>query len=79
MEPEQIRKRNEVRDSWPKMDRAVIEFVDLKDQGDDREVWRDKTPQQRLEALEVLRQMIYGQSATARLQRVFELARLELR
>ena len=37
--------------------------------------WRSKTPIERLEALELMRQVIYGYDpATARLQRFFEIA-----
>ena len=44
----------------------------------DKAYWREKSPRERMEALELLRQIIYGYDpATTRLQRVFEVAELE--
>ena len=41
----------------------------------DREYWRSRTPDERLEALELSRQIAYGYDPTARgLSRVFEVA-----
>ena len=48
------------------------------DEADDREYWRTKSPRERMEALELMRQIIYGYDpATTRLQRVLEIAELE--
>jgi hypothetical protein len=44
----------------------------------DRTYWHSRTPQERVWELELMRQKAYGYDpATARLQRVFEVARLK--
>ncbi len=56
-----------------RMDKTTFSVVSLTDAPDDRKFWFSKTPQERLEALELLRQLNYGYDpTTARLQRVFE-------
>jgi hypothetical protein len=63
-----------------RLDRTRIEVVRLSDRLSDREYWLSKTPEERFEALELLRQMTYGYDpATARLQRVLEIAKLDRR
>ena len=60
-----------------RVDRSVFEIRSL-DEADDREYWRTKSPRERMEALELMRQIIYGYDpATTRLQRVLEIAELE--
>ncbi len=55
-----------------KMDKAAFSVVSLADDSDEREYWLKKSPRERLEAVELLRQMNYGYDpATVRLQRVF--------
>ena len=57
------------------VDRTKLEVVGLRE-GDeaDRKYWLSKTPHERLEAVEQIRQVIYGYDpATARLQRVLEI------
>jgi hypothetical protein len=45
---------------------------------DERAFWHSKTPLERLEALEILRQTLYGYDpATARVQRVLRVLELE--
>lgn len=45
-------------------------------QAEEKTYWHDKTPEQRLKALEQTRQMIYGYDPdTARLQRVLEVVK----
>ena len=61
-----------------RLDRSAFEIVALDEEGDDRTYWRTRSPQERMEALELLRQIIYGYDpATSRLQRFFEVAELE--
>jgi hypothetical protein len=61
-----------------RLDRSAFEIVTLEDAGDDRDYWRARSPQERMEALELMRQIIYGYDpATTRLQRFFEVAELE--
>lgn len=60
--------------------RTEIETVGLSARSNDRQYWMSKTPEERFEALELLRQIAYGYDpATARLQRVFEVAKLQRR
>ena len=58
-----------------RMDRTAFSIGSLEEQGDDREYWASKTPAERLEALEIMRQIMYGYDpTTTRLQRVFTIA-----
>ncbi len=60
-----------------KLDRTRFEVGSL-DASDEREYWRTKSPQERMDALELMRQIIYGYDpATTRLQRVLEVVELE--
>ena len=55
-----------------RLDRSVFRVGNLGDE-DDRAYWRSRTPEERLEALELLRQVVYGYDpATARIERVLE-------
>ena len=60
-----------------RIDRDALSIVSLEDQDRlDREYWRSKTPRERWEALETIRQILYGYDpSTARLQRVLEITR----
>jgi hypothetical protein len=61
-----------------KVDRSVYEIGFLEDDTNEREYWRTRTPAERMEALELTRQIVYGYDpATTRLQRVLEIAELE--
>jgi hypothetical protein len=54
--------------------------VGTHDDGETRHYWQTKTPQERLAALEFLRQLIYGYDpVTARLQRALEFDELPRR
>ena len=59
-----------------KVDRRAFSVVPLAEQDDDeKRYWRSKTPHERLEAVELTRQLLYGYDpATCRLQRVLEIA-----
>ena len=50
-------------------------------EADERAYWHSRTPEERLEALELMRQSAYGyrDSSAPRLQRVLEIARLKER
>ena len=51
----------------------------LHDETDEREFWLSKTPSERLAALELMRQVIYGYDpSTTRLQRVFSVVDLKV-
>ena len=60
-----------------KMDKDVLSVISLSEESDEREYWHSKTPHERLEAVELMRQINYGYDPTTiRLQRVFEVAQL---
>lgn len=61
-----------------RVDRSAFEIRPLDGEPDDVEYWLRKLPQERMEALELMRQIIYGYDpASTRLQRVFEIVELE--
>ncbi|MGA2136208.1 MAG: hypothetical protein ABSH50_28285 [Bryobacteraceae bacterium] len=61
-----------------RLDRSKYEVGSLDDECPDKAYWQAKSPQERMAALELLRQIIYGYDpATTRLQRVFEVVELE--
>jgi hypothetical protein len=63
-----------------KLDRGVLDTAELSSKPNDRQYWLSKTPDGRFEALEILRQIAYGYDpATERLQRVFEVVKLDRR
>ena len=58
----------------PKLDKTAFSIVSLeKNDLEEKAYWLSKTPFERLDALETMRQIIYGYDpTTTRLQRVFE-------
>ncbi len=55
------------------MDRTKLSVVDLKDSSDIR-YWANKSPEERLQAIQIDRQVAYGKSnASGRLQRILEI------
>ncbi len=60
-----------------KIDKSVFSIISLSEESDEREYWHSKTPYERLEAVELMRQINYGYDpTTTRLQRVLEVAQL---
>ncbi len=60
------------------MNKTAFSVDSLLDESDEKSYWFSKTPQARLEALELMRQTLYGYDpSTARLQRFFEIAELK--
>ena len=60
-----------------KIDKGALSVISLSEESDDKEYWHAKTPQERLEAVELMRQINYGYDPTTiRLQRVLEVAQL---
>jgi hypothetical protein len=56
-----------------KIDKTTITVSSLFDESDEKAYWNSRTPEERLQALELMRQSAYGYDpATARLQRVLE-------
>ncbi len=61
-----------------KLDRTILTVGSLLDDSDEKLYWWSKTPYERLEAVEQMRQIIYGYSpSSSRLQRVLEIAERE--
>ena len=61
-----------------RMDKTAFSVVPLTEESDEKEYWQTKTPQERLETVELLRQLNYGYDpATTRLQRVLTVAELK--
>jgi hypothetical protein len=59
--------------SFPKIQRTAFKVSSLFDKSDEKSYWLSKTPYERLEAVELMRRIIYGYDpSTTRLQRVFE-------
>ena len=51
-----------------KVDRSAFSIGNLYDGGDEKEYWLSKSPQERIEAIEIMRKIIYGyDSSTGRL------------
>jgi len=61
---------------FPKLDKTVFSIVSSFEEADrqDKEYWLSRTPLERLQYMELLRRINYGSNATARLQRVLEIA-----
>jgi hypothetical protein len=59
---------------FPRLDKTVLSVISLEEADEDEmEYWLSKTPYERLDALETLRQISYGYDPlTERLQRVLE-------
>jgi hypothetical protein len=66
---------DEVNAGWPKMDKTHFSIIDMDHDEDERSYWWSKTPTERLDALELMRQMVYGYGQNLpRIQRVLEVA-----
>jgi hypothetical protein len=61
-----------------RLNKSFVIISALEDESDEKEYWLNVSPEERLIALEKLRQINYGYDATAaRLQRFFEIAELK--
>jgi hypothetical protein len=61
-----------------RLDKSAYSVASLEDESDERAFWQAQSPAARLEALEFLRQVMYGvDRATARLQRVLTVVQRE--
>jgi hypothetical protein len=66
--------------STVRMDKTAFSVVSLTDAPDEKDYWQSKTPQERLQTVELLRRLNYGyDSTTARLQRVLAIDELQRR
>jgi hypothetical protein len=59
----------------PGVDRTALVVVSTFDDSEDKAYWKSRTPSERLEHLELLRQINYGDEAAGGLQRVLEIVR----
>ena len=67
-------------DTFAKVDKAAFSVGTLDHDRDDRDFWLSMSPEERLQAIEIIQQKIYGYSfPTPRLQRVFEITKLAAR
>jgi hypothetical protein len=64
-------------DIFSKVDKTVFSVGTLNNEIDDKDYWLSVSPEERLQAIELIRQTLYGYSfTTPRLQRVFEVTEL---
>jgi hypothetical protein len=60
-----------------RLQRTALSVASLDDPSDEKSYWLSKTPYERLEAVEIMRQILYGYDPTTiRLQRVLEVTQL---
>jgi hypothetical protein len=60
------------------MQKTALTVVSLTDESDERSYWQSRTPEERLQAVEFLRQITYGYDPLSdRLQRVLEITTLQ--
>jgi hypothetical protein len=60
-----------------RMDKTAFSVSSLDDESDEKDYWLAKTPYERLEAIEIMRQIIYGYNpSSTRLQRLLTVAQL---
>jgi hypothetical protein len=60
-----------MKNEFYKMDKTAFSVSTMEDESDEKAYWLSKTPEERISALEYMRQMLYGYDpATERLQRV---------
>jgi hypothetical protein len=58
-----------------KIDKKALSVASLLEPSDEKAYWLSRTPSERLQAAELMRQIVYGYDpATTRLQRVLEIA-----
>jgi len=60
-----------------KVDRSAFSIGSLHDGGDEKEYWKSKTPQERMQAIEIMRKIIYGNASAKRLSRFFEITEIK--
>jgi hypothetical protein len=61
-----------------RLNKSVVTISSLTDDSDEKDYWLSVTPEERLIALETMRQINYGYDpTTARLQRFFEIAEVK--
>jgi len=64
----------------PRLDKRILKVTALADIEDEKNYWLSRTPEERLNAVELNRRIVYGKNQTAaRLQRVLEVVELSRR
>ena len=63
-------------DLQTRIDKKSLVISSLDDDSDERAYWLSQTPQMRLQALEQMRQILYGYHTAPRLQRVLTVTQL---
>ena len=63
-------------DHFPRLDKNAFSVHSLTDDLSDKEYWFAKSPEERLAHVEMLRKLNYGDLASSRLSRFFEIAEL---
>ncbi|GAB4496261.1 MAG: hypothetical protein OHK0052_05920 [Anaerolineales bacterium] len=59
----------------PKIDKTALSISSLHETSDEIAYWLTKAPQERLAAIEIMRQIVYGyHPSTTRLQRILTIA-----
>ncbi len=65
--------------NFPKLQRDAFTVASAFEKSDEKSYWLSKSPYERLEAVELMRQIIYGYDpSVTRLQRVLEITRRSL-
>jgi hypothetical protein len=65
-------------DEIPRLDKRILKVTALTDMNDEKDYWLSRTPEERLNAVELNRRMVYGKDRTAaRLQRFLEVVDLK--
>jgi len=60
-----------------KLNKKACSVASITDESDEKQFWLSRSPAERFEAAEYLRQIVYGYDpATTRLQRFFEVAEI---
>ena len=62
------------KNGFPNVKRDAFKIDSLLEQSSEKSYWLSLTPYERLEAVELMRKIIYGSESSGRLQRVFEIA-----
>ncbi|BBO16474.1 conserved hypothetical protein [Candidatus Brocadia pituitae] len=60
-----------------KLDKKAFSTVPLFDESADKAFWLTQSPQARIDQIEILRQINYGDRATERLQRILHITECE--
>jgi hypothetical protein len=66
--------KNKNKKDCQRIDKTKILITSLGDEPNDKTYWRSQTPEKRIHHIELLRALNYGDKASSRLQRFFEIA-----